>query len=134
MVCSKQLLSFILVSAVLFGSFITNGNCLYTNKGNKVLAQEELSPLEILILDLQDVKELIQQGENKTAVTILKSAEKEVRKVTEFDKETKSITTKRIKKGIALLKKGKNNEALELIQTGIDALEEAGFIEPGSLN
>ena len=81
--------------------------------------QSELSPLDILILDLQDVKRLIEEGDNTTAIVILKSAGKEVRKVKEFDKTTKKITEKRIKKGIQLLKQNKSDEALALIQTRI---------------
>ena len=92
-------------------------------------AQTELSPLDILILDLRDVKNLIEEGDNKTAIVILKSAGKEVRKVNEFDAKTKKITSQRIKKGIALLKQNKNDEALELVQTGIDALIEAGLAD-----
>ena len=91
--------------------------------------QSELSPLDILILDLQDVKRLIEEGDNKTAIIILKSAGKEVRKVKEFDKTTKKITEKRIKKGIQLLKQNKSDEALALIQTGIDELIAAGFAD-----
>ena len=95
---------------------------------NVAYAQEELSPLDILILDLQDVQRLIEEGDNKTAITILKSSLGEVRKVKEFDKQTKKITEKRIKKGIKLLKQNKNEEALALIQTGFDELEESGLI------
>lgn len=93
-------------------------------------AQTELSPLDILILDLRDVKNLIGQGNNKTAIVILKSAGKEVRKVKEFDAETKKITSKRIKKGLQFLKQNKNDEALALVQTGIDELINAGFADP----
>ena len=93
-------------------------------------AQTELTPLDILILDLRDVKNLIEEGNNKTAIVILKSAGKEVRKVSEFDAKTKKITSQRIKKGIALLKQNKSDEALELVQIGIDELVEAGFADP----
>lgn len=93
------------------------------------LSQSELSPLDILILDIRDVKNLIEEGNNKLAITILKSANKEVRKVKEFNAKTKKITSQRIKKGIVLLKQGKNDEALDLIQTAIDALVEAGLAE-----
>ena len=95
---------------------------------NAAYAQEELSPLDILILNLQDVQRLIKEGDNKTAITILKSSLGEVRKVKEFDKQTKKITEKRIKKGIKLLKQNKNEEALALIQTGFDELQKAGLI------
>ena len=105
---------------------------LFTQGQGKLNAQEELSPLEILILDLQDVKDLIEEGDNQTAITILKSAQKIVRKVKEFDKETKTITSKRIKKGIVLLKKDEHEKALDLLQTAFDALEEEGLVEPGT--
>ena len=100
---------------------------------NKTSAQEELSPLQILILDLQDVRDLIEEGDNKTAITILKSSQKLVRKVKEFNSETKNITSKRIKKGISLLKKNENQKALDLIQTAFDELEKAGFLAASSL-
>ncbi|OGI19618.1 MAG: hypothetical protein A3B68_01560 [Candidatus Melainabacteria bacterium RIFCSPHIGHO2_02_FULL_34_12] len=93
-------------------------------------AQTDLTPLDILILDIRDVKNLIEEGNNKTAIVILKSAQKEVRKVTEFNKNTKKITEKRIKTGIKLLKNNKVDEALDLIQTAIDALVEEGFADP----
>ena len=93
------------------------------------LAQTDLTPLDILILDLRDVKRLIQEGDNKTAITILKSSLGEARKVKEFDKSTKKTTEKRIKKGIILLKQNKNDEALALVQTGIDSLINAGLAD-----
>ena len=103
-------------------------DCKITEINTQTLAQSDLSPLDILILDLQDVQRLIEEGDNKTAITILKSSLGEVRKVKEFDKATKKTTEKRIKKGIKLLKQNKNEEALALIQTGFDELEQAGLI------
>lgn len=102
--------------------------CRSTTHSSQTLAQSDLTPLDILIMDLQDVKRLIEEGDNKTAITILKSALGNVRKVSEFDKTTKKITEKRIKKGIKLLKQNKNDEALALLQTAFDELEEAGLI------
>lgn len=105
------------------------GECRTTTSSDtQALAQSDLSPLDILILDLQDVQKLIEEGNNKAAITILKSSLSQVRKVKEFDKQTKKITEKRIKQGIKLLKQNKNDEALDLIQTAFDALEEAGLI------
>ena len=95
-----------------------------------VKAQGELTPLKIVILDIRDAKQLIEDGDNKTAIVILKSANKEVRKVKEFNANTKKVTAKRIKKGIALLKQNRNDEALALLQTAIDALIEAGLASP----
>lgn len=106
------------------------GECGTIMHESQTLSQSELTPLDILILDLQEVKGLIEEGNNKLAITILKSANKEVRKVEEFDSETKKITQKRIKKGIAFLKQGKNDEALELVQLGIDTLIDAGLADP----
>ncbi len=110
------------------GSSSTEGHSLA--QSGELSAQTELSPLEILILDIRDVIGLIERGDNKTAIIILKSANKEVRKVKEFDANTKKVTSKRIKKGIQLLKQNKNDEALALLQTGIDQLVEAGFAVP----
>ena len=122
----------LLFCLIIFFSFsglsIANSTCGHMQHGTQVLAQTDLTPLDILILDLQDVQRLIQEGDNQTAIIILKSALGQVRKVSEFDKETKKTTEKRIKKGIKLLKKDKNEEALDLLQTGIDALEEGGLI------
>ena len=97
---------------------------------SNTLNQSELSPLQILILDIRDAKNLIENRDNNTAIVILKSADKEVRKVKEFDSKTKKITSKRIKKGISLLKQDKNDEALALLQTGIDELIQAGLAQP----
>ena len=109
-------------------------NSKTTEINTQTLAQSGLSPLDILILDLQDVKRLIEEGDNKTAIVILKSSLGEVRKVKEFDKATKKTTEKRIKKGIQLLKQNKNQEALDLLQTAFDALEESGLVEPGTFD
>ena len=100
----------------------------------QTLAQTDLTPLDILILDLQDVKRLTEEGDNKTAIVILKSALGEVRKVKEFSAKTKKITEKRIKKGIKLLKQNKNQEALDLLQAAFNALEGAGLVAPGTFN
>ena len=105
-----------------------NGACKTTTNNSKVLAQSDLSPLQILILDIQEVQRLIQEGDNQTAIVILKSAFGQVRKVKEFNKNTKKITEKRIKKGIKLLKQNKSQEALDLLQTGIDELIESGLV------
>ena len=124
------------VSLLMFLVMFFCFNCLATFSENRTatqdshtLAQTDLTPLNILILDLKDVKNLIKEGDNKTAIIILKSALGEVRKVKEFDKATKKTTEKRIKKGIVLLKQNKNDEALTLLQTGIDALIEGGLAD-----
>ena len=114
-------------------SLVSFSACKSVSHESIVLNQSDLSPLDILILDLKDVKRLIEDGDNKTAITILKSALGNVRRVKEFDKNTKKTTEKRIRKGIQLLKQNKNDEALALVQTGLDDLAKAGFIEPGSI-
>ena len=98
--------------------------------GSETLAQTDLSRLDILILDIRDAKNLIEEGNNEQAIVILRSANKNVRKVKEFNARTKRITSRRIEKGIALLKKDKSDEALALLQTGIDELIEAGLADP----
>lgn len=122
----KSLICFLLVSICLTFNTAAFSAC----QTSHILNQAELSPLEILILDIRDAKNLIEEGNNKTAIVILKSANKNIRKVSEFDSETKKITSKRIKKGIALLKQNKNDEALALLQTGIDELIESGLADP----
>lgn len=112
--------------------FTTQSHYSNLNK-NAAWAQSDLSPLDVLILDLQEVKRLIEEGDNKAAIVILKSSLGQVRRVKEFDKSTKKTTEKKIKKGIKLLKKDKNEEALDLLQTAFDALEESGLVEPGTL-
>src|SRR3989338_2457174 len=121
----KKIFSLFLVITVCVLSIFPFQNHQLNSDKNSAYAQGELSPLDILILDLQDVQRLIQEGDNKTAIVILKSALGEVRKVKEFDKQTKKITEKRIKKGIKLLKQNKNEKALDLIQTAFDELQEA---------
>lgn len=111
-----------------FSSLIVISECKATENNIHILAQTDLSPLDILIRDLQDVKRLIEEKDNKTAIVILKSSLGQVRKVKEFDKRTKRITEQRIKKGIQLLLKNKNQKALDLLQTAFDALGEAGLI------
>lgn len=125
----KFLICFLLALICLtFNTGVFNSSTLrYTSCA---FAQTNLSPLNMLIFDVRDVKKLIEEGNNKLAITILKSADKNVRKVKEFNAKTKKITSTRIKKGIALLKQNKNDEALALIQTAIDSLIEAGFAEP----
>ena len=115
-------------------SLVSFSACKSISHESIVLNQSDLSPLDILILDLKDVKRLIENGDNKTAITILKSALGNVRRVKEFDKNTKKTTEKRIRKGIQLLKQNKNQEALDLIQTGFDALVEGGLVPPGTFD
>ncbi|OGI07357.1 MAG: hypothetical protein A3I68_04895 [Candidatus Melainabacteria bacterium RIFCSPLOWO2_02_FULL_35_15] len=125
----KFLICFLLaLTCLTFNTGVFNSSTLrYTSCA---FAQTNLSPLNMLIFDIRDVKKLIEEGDNKLAITILKSADKNVRKVKEFSAKTKKITSTRIKKGIALLKQNKNDEALALIQTAIDSLIEAGFAKP----
>ena len=124
----KKLICILLVLLSYFlSNFAYQSHQSFSNK-NAAWAQSDLSPLNILILDLEDVQRLIEEGDNKTAITILKSALGNVRKVKEFDKQTKKITEKRIKKGITLLKQNKNDEALALVQTAFNELEQAGLI------
>lgn len=121
---------FIVSSALVLMFFLNYQALAHGNEAHENLApQGTLSPLEILIIDIRDAKDLIQQGENESAITILKSATKQVRKVKEFNKKTTKVTLKRIKAGIKLLKQDRNNEALALLQTGIDELIEAGLAE-----
>lgn len=124
----KSLICFLLISICLTFNTAAFSECKITTGGAQTLAQSDLTPLDVLILDLQEVQRLIEEGDNQTAITILKSSIGQVRKVDEFDKRTKKITEKRIKKGIKLLKQNKNDEALDLLQTAFDELEEAGLI------
>ena len=126
----KKVFYFLFALYILFGwNNLSSEACRSGSNETQTLAQTNLTLLDILILDLKDVKNLIKEGDNKTAITILKSSLGEVRKVKEFNKATKKTTEKRIKKGILLLKQNKNDEALALIQTGIDALIEAGLAD-----
>lgn len=124
----KSLICFLLVSICLTFNTPAFSECKTTTGDAQTLAQSDLSPLDILILDLEEVQRLIEEGDNQTAITILKSSLGQVRKVDEFDKATKKTTAKRIKKGIKLLKQNKSEEALDLLQTAFDALEEEGLI------
>ena len=123
---ANLLLSLLIISSLCINSIKAEENCLGNSTESKVLNQT-LTPLEILIQDLNDVQQLIIDGDNETAIVILKSAKKQVRKVKEISKKARKITSKRIKKGIKLLKKNKNDKALDLLQTAFDALQEAGL-------
>lgn len=112
-----------------FNDLAVFSECGSTTHLSQTLAQSDLTPLDIFILDLKDTRNLIKEGDNKTAITILKSSLGEVRKVKEFDKNTKKITERKIKKGISLLKKNKNDEALAIVQSGIDELIKAGLAD-----
>lgn len=122
------LIALISVSFFNYQAIAVSNEC--STQNNLAFQETELSPLQILIFDIRDAKNLIEEGDNDTAITILKSASKGVRKVEEFDKNTIKTTLKRIKKGIKLLKQDKNDEALALLQTGIDELIDAGLASP----
>ena len=124
-----------LICFFLFSMFLTLNTALFntcqiSKASTELASQSTLTSLDILILDIRDVTNLIEEGDNKTAIVILKSAGKEARKVKEFDASTKKSVDKRIKIGIKLLKQNKNDEALDLLQTAIDELIEAGLAVP----
>lgn len=75
----------------------------------------ELSALEIFTIDLEDAFDLIDSGDKKTALTILKSALKEIRKIKEFSTVDKKNFTKKVNKIIKLVKSGSNDNAMTLI-------------------
>ena len=123
----KSLICFFLFSMFLTLNMALFSTCQISKASTELASQSTLTPLDILILDIRDVRNLIEEGDNKTATVILKSAGKEARKVKEFDASTKKSVDKRIKTGIKLLKQNKNDEALDLLQTAIDELIEAGL-------
>ena len=124
------LIIFVLAGLLNLQAIAETGNGENSTQAQLSAHHTESSSLNILILDLRDVKNLIQEGDTKTAIALLKSAGKEVRKVTEFNSKTKKTTSKNIKKDIQFLKQNKNDEALALVQAGIDELVEAGLADP----
>ena len=85
---------------------------------------DELSPLDTFTQDLEDVFDLIDSGEKKAALKILKSAQKLIRKIEELDGGQKSDFTKTVKKIINFVKTGENESALDLVDKLLNDLSD----------
>lgn len=126
----NKFLSLILCGQLVF-SLSANANCTRThslakeNKDSTSAPSSDLSALEIFTLDMEDVFDLIDNGEKKTALVILKSAQKQIRKIKEFTVDEKNDFSNKIKQIIKLVKKGNNEEALDLVDKILSALDDS---------
>jgi hypothetical protein len=95
----KELFAISLCLTMLFNlsaSLITFAECSQNHTVAQVGDEEEFGPLQIFTQDLLDVFDLIDEGNKKTALTILKSAKNEIRKIKEFDSLTKKSFSKKV--------------------------------------
>ncbi|MBI2996361.1 MAG: hypothetical protein HYY52_06615 [Candidatus Melainabacteria bacterium] len=73
---------------------------------------EEFGPLQMAIADLESIQDLLDQGKNKTAITILKSAIGQLRKIKGLTPRQVKGMGARLKKAIKAIKAGNNTSAL----------------------
>lgn len=116
-----------LVLALILGSVLKNVyaacSSVSTSTSSSLSSQEELSPLQIVIADLQDIVGLINGGDKKTAVKILKSAKNELRSVSEINSRMKKGMGARLQKAINAVKKGDNTTALDEVNHVLSELQ-----------
>ena len=94
-----------------------------TDTSNQLNQQDEFGPLQIAIADLQDSINLINEGNKKTAITILKSASGQLRKIKELTPRMVKGMGSRLKKAIAAVKKGDNSTALSEVNHVLSELQ-----------
>jgi hypothetical protein len=90
---------------------------------NQLAEQEEFGPLQIAIADLQEVVNLINEGNKKTAIVILKSARGQLRKINELTPRMVKGMTARLNKAISAVKKGDNATALSEVNHVLSELQ-----------
>ena len=94
-----------------------------TDTSSQLKQQEDFGPLQIAIADLQDSINLINEGNKKTAVVILKSATSQLRKIKELTPRMVKGMSARLKKAMAAVKKGNNSAALSEINHVLSELQ-----------
>jgi len=95
-----------------------------TTSSNQTLAQtEEFGPLQIAIADLESIQGILDEGNKKLAVTIIKSATGQLRKISQLSKVMVKGMTKRLKKAIAAVKRGDNSTALAEVNHVLSELQ-----------
>ena len=117
---SKCILSFILCISLNAAVFSVYGAA---NAPSQLNQQDEFGPLQIAIADLQDSIDLINEGNKKTAVTILKSASGQLRKIKELTPRMVKGMGARLKKAIAAVKKDDNSTALSEVNHVLSELQ-----------
>ena len=124
----KNLTSILLCLILFFSSSnlaaISECKTITTTGSTQTLSQtEDFGPLQIAILDLQDVINLISEGNKKTAVVILKSAIGQLRKIKELTPRMVKGMGARLKKAIKAVKSGDNSTALSEINHVLSKLQ-----------
>ena len=124
----KNLTSILLCLILFFSSSnlaaISECKTITTTGSTQTLSQtEDFGPLQIAILDLQDVINLISEGNKKTAVVILKSAIGQLRKIKELTPRMVKGMGARLKKAIKAVKSGDNSTAISEINHVISELQ-----------
>lgn len=113
--------------ALIFSSVNLGANATCNSVSSDVQAQvgsdTEFGPLQIAIQDLTDSINLINEGNKKTAITILKSAKSQLRKIKELTPRMVKGMGARLDKAIKAVKSGKNSTALDEINHVLSELQ-----------
>lgn len=118
---SFNLMAILLVVALCFELPIYSRDSLSSEV--KLLFQEEnFNPIDIAIADLQSIENILINQDKKTAVSILKSAKNELKFINEIDNAAAKRLGRKIVKAIALIKQGKDDRALNLINQTLAVL------------
>ncbi len=118
-----NLTSLLLVLSLFLANSVSACNSTNTSTQSNLSSQEEFGPLQIVIADLTDSINLINEGNKKTAITILKSAKNELRNVSEITSRMKKGMGQRLQKAINAVKKGDNTTALDEINHVLSELQ-----------
>lgn len=86
--------------------------CRAADTSSQTLAQEEFGPLQMAIADLESIQGLLDNGDKKTAIVILKSAKSQLRKIKELSPRQVKGMGARLNKAIKAVKTGNNASAM----------------------
>ena len=120
---TKKIIIFILAFSLWNLSIPTSAHSEGSTNNSAQTTDEEFGPLQIVIQDLQDSINLINEEDKKTALTILKSAIKELREIDELTPMMVKGMGARLKKAIRAVKKGDNAIALSEINHVLSELQ-----------
>lgn len=124
----KQLiaLTFTFVLILTSANLRVNATCS-SSSSSDVQAQvgddTEFGPLQIAIADLESISGLLDDGDKKTAVSIVKSAKGQLRKISQLNKRMVKGMGARLDKAIKAIKKGDNSTALSEINHVLSELQ-----------